>query len=236
MKQVQTLKQFAYENILKRLESGKLAPGVRLSDEVLCKELGVSRSPVREAILQLIGEGFVEQRPRLGAFVRVPDRKELSELFEALLALECAATGFAAERRTDRELSKLIQLTTRMEKIRDSCLQSDEPICDPELSRDFLSVDHQSHVQIVKMADSGKIAQMIRVCRVLSHIFTLAALKHETVVIIHSVEQHRRITQAIEDQDKQQATEAMASHINYSRDRVLDAYDGIDQADIVIAE
>ena len=225
MKHVLTLKEHAYENILNRLESGKLKPGMRLSDDALAKELGVSRSPVREALLQLSGEGLIEQRPRQGAFVHVPDRKELSELFEARLALEGAAAGWAAKRRSDHDLKKLFQLTERLEAVASSCREAEESICDPGLTNEFLTVDYQAHILIVKMADNRKIAQMIRICRVLSRSFSLAALEHEAKVIVHSVEQHRAFTDAIGDQDAQQATEAMARHITYSSERVIDAYD-----------
>jgi DNA-binding GntR family transcriptional regulator len=236
MKHVLTLKENAYENILKRLKRGKFAPGVRLSDDALAKELGVSRSPVREALLQLSGEGLVEQRPRQGAFVRVPDQKELAELFEARLALEGAAAGWAAQRRSDHDLEKLFQLTERMEAVASSCREAEESICDSALTNEFLSVDYQAHILIVKMADNRKIAQMIRICRVLSRSFSLASLEHEAKVIVHSVEQHRAFTDAIGDQDAQQATEAMARHITYSGERVMDAYDRAGPDGLMVAE
>ena len=236
MKDVLTLQQHVYENILKRLESGKLAPGVRLSDDALAKEFGVSRSPVREAILQLSGEGLVEQRPRQGAFVRVPDRKELSELSEARLALESAAAGWAAERRSDRDFKQLFQLTERMEGVASRCRVAEESVCNPALTKEFLTIDYQSHILVVKMADNKKLAQMLRVCRVLSRSFSLASLEHEAKVIVRSFEQHQAFTEAIGDQDAQRATEAMARHITYFRERVIDAYDRAGPDGFIVTE
>lgn len=225
MSQILTLKQHAYENILKRLESGQLKPGARLSDNELSQELGVSRSPVREAILQLAGEGLIEQRPRLGAFVRFPDREELVELFEARSALESFAAGWAAERRSKRDLNKLIKLTKEMHDIADRCRESNEPICDSELTSQFLKVDYQAHMIVLEMANNSKVTQMIRVWRILSRAFSLAAIQHEIEVIVHTLQQHEAIVEAIADEDAERAKQAMASHLEYACARVMSAYD-----------
>src|SRR5580704_7630282 len=109
-----TLKQHAYKLIRKRLLSGSLPPGGRLSDDALAKELGISRSPVREAISQLTSEGLVEYRPRSGAYVRVPEPRELAEWYETRIALEGFAVMRAAERITEPQLSELAQLSDEM--------------------------------------------------------------------------------------------------------------------------
>ena len=91
-----TLKQHAYEVIRTKILSGVLKPGSRLSDELLARELGISRSPVREAISQLASEGMVDYRPRTGAYVKGPDRCELEELYEIREPLERYAARKAA--------------------------------------------------------------------------------------------------------------------------------------------
>ena len=236
MNDVQTLKQHAYDNILRRLESGGFAPGARLADDAISKELGVSRSPVREAILQLPGEGLIEQRPRYGAFVHVPDREELSELFEARLALESFAAGWAAERRSNRDLKKLLKLTERMSDVSKRCSEISGPICDAGITEEFLKVDYQTHLLVVKMAGNRKVFQMIRVCRVLSRVFSLAALEHVSDVILQSISQHEEFVQAIADKDAQRATEAMARHIEYAGKRMMTAYERVDGTARVVSD
>lgn len=66
MEPLLTLKQHAYNFIQERLRSGAVLPGARLSDDSIAKEIGVSRSPVREAISQLANEGLVELNPQRG--------------------------------------------------------------------------------------------------------------------------------------------------------------------------
>ncbi len=228
LKDILTLKQHAYDNILGRLESGEFAPGARLSDDAISKELGVSRSPVREAILQLTGEGLIEQRPRYGAFVHVPDREELTELFEARLALESFAAGWAAQRRSKRDLKKLLKMTERMSDVSRRCRKISGPICEASLTEEFLKLDYQTHLTVVTMADNRKLFQMIRVCRVLSRVFSLATLEHMPDVIIQSISQHGEFVQAIADKDAQRATEAMTRHIEYASERMMSAYERVD--------
>ncbi|HNX27539.1 MAG TPA: GntR family transcriptional regulator, partial [Phycisphaerae bacterium] len=70
----------AYGYIRSRLLSGRYAPGVRVSEFSVAKELGISRSPVREAISHLISEGLLQKLPGYGAYVKIPDRREIEEL------------------------------------------------------------------------------------------------------------------------------------------------------------
>src|SRR5271169_1260355 len=101
------LKIHAYEHIRKRLLSGDLAPGASLSPALLAKEIGISHTPVREAISQLESEGLVERLPRLGARVRLIDRRELEELFELRETLEADAAAWAAERISEEQIVAL---------------------------------------------------------------------------------------------------------------------------------
>ncbi|MGI9458255.1 MAG: GntR family transcriptional regulator [Aeoliella sp.] len=236
IKNILTLKQHAYQLILTRLESGKLAPGSRLSDDALSKELGVSRSPVREAILQLTGEGLIEQRPRQGAFVSVPDRQELAELFEARQPLESCAARLAAERRSNSDLKKLLGLQDRMADVLSRCGENGHSIVDTELTEEFLALDFRAHSLILEMADNRKIAQMARVCRVLSRSFSLSALEHESEVIRRSVDQHEAFVKAIRDGDAQRASVEMAAHIAYAGDRVTAAYDHLSGSGRVVSD
>src|SRR5438105_3197888 len=82
-----SLAQKAYEHLQEGIFSGRLRAGTVISEEALAKELGISRTPVGEAIRQLAGEGLVEQVPRYGTIVKPLDRRELQELYEIRDAL-----------------------------------------------------------------------------------------------------------------------------------------------------
>ena len=227
MRSPSTLKQHAYESILGRLKSGEFAPGMRLSDELLVGELGVSRSPVREAILQLSGEGIIEQRPRQGAYIRMPDRKSLANEFELRLALEPFAAGLAAERRTNADMKKLRNLTRRMEKITNKARGLDQEISDPVLRLQFLECDDSSHDLIAKMVDNERISDVTRVGQLVMRIFALAVFKPGSCAILESYLQHQQFVDAIEDRDVSCAREAMTCHIESGAKNLLKIYDSL---------
>lgn len=95
---------------------GKLAPGVRIAEASLSEALGVSRTPLREALKLLAAEGLVELRPRRGARVAVMQPKEIEDLFETVSGLERIAAEHAAGRLTPAELYRLARLQARMEQ------------------------------------------------------------------------------------------------------------------------
>jgi DNA-binding GntR family transcriptional regulator len=89
----------------------ELAPGTRLAENELAEQLGVSRSPIREALRALETAGWVEVQPRRGAFVTVPGPHEGDHLFEVRSIFEPRAAALAAERITPDTLEQLERLT-----------------------------------------------------------------------------------------------------------------------------
>ena len=87
--------------------SGRLLPGDVLDERLWAKRLGISRTPIREAIRDLASHGLVKSPPRQQAFVCRIDGSELIELFEALIGLETLVAELAARRITDSELQRL---------------------------------------------------------------------------------------------------------------------------------
>ena len=80
------------------IATGRAAPGARLDEAGLAARFGVSRTPVREALQGLAGDGLVTLRPRRGAVVAAPDLAELVALFETMAELEASCAGLAARR------------------------------------------------------------------------------------------------------------------------------------------
>jgi DNA-binding GntR family transcriptional regulator len=90
----------------KRIVDGTLAPGTTLDETLLCRMFDVSRTPVREALLQLSAEGYVRIVPRAGIYVVQLSAGELCEMFESLAYFEGLCAGLAAKRITDAQLKK----------------------------------------------------------------------------------------------------------------------------------
>jgi DNA-binding GntR family transcriptional regulator len=107
-----------HEAVAERLRAlivdGVLAPGAHLNERVLCEQLGVSRTPLREAFRTLAGEGIVALQPNRGAVVAALSRQDVEHAFELMAALESLAGGLAAERATATERDELRALHFEM--------------------------------------------------------------------------------------------------------------------------
>ncbi len=106
-----TLKHFSlaeqvYHKLLQQIISGTRKGGDKLSEENICGELGVSRTPAREALMRLCSDGLVERIPRRGCFVKEFDAKDISDLYECRRMVECLAleSGFDLIPRDQLEL------------------------------------------------------------------------------------------------------------------------------------
>lgn len=104
----------AYQHLLEEIREGTLLPGERLREVDLSERLGVSRTPVREAIRQLEADGLVTHVPRQGATVRSLNYAEVMELYEMRAVLEGTAARLAARAASDVELDELDMLNDRL--------------------------------------------------------------------------------------------------------------------------
>lgn len=102
--------QGAYRRLLDDIRSGLLTPGARLRETEIADRLGISRTPVREAIRQLEGDGLVMHLPRQGATIRSLDHAEIVELYEMRAVLEGTAARLAARAASEIELEELAAL------------------------------------------------------------------------------------------------------------------------------
>ncbi|MGI6588128.1 MAG: GntR family transcriptional regulator [Peptococcia bacterium] len=101
------LRDVVFETIREAIIKGVLKSGERLMENQLAEEMGVSRTPVREAIRKLELEGFVVVIPRKGAYVSEMSYKDVHEIYEIRAALESLACGLAAERATADEIEEM---------------------------------------------------------------------------------------------------------------------------------
>ena len=136
------LREVVSETLRQAIKDGVLKPGERLMEIQLADELGVSRTPIREAIRKLELEGFVVMVPRRGTYVADISLKDIAQVFEIRSALEELAAGLAAERITPDELEylerilvEITNISTTTNSIRSSMPTSvsmTSSICQPE--------------------------------------------------------------------------------------------------------
>lgn len=221
-----TLKQHVCQIIRDKLLSGAVKPGSRLSDDLLARELGISRSPVREALGQLASEGLIEQRPRSGAFVKQLDRREVQELYEIREALERYAVRKAAAHISSEGLAQLRRLCAEMH----SFVREHQSCCTPaalaDLRRRISCNDLAFHTLILEAADNRQMTKLVTDFKILMQIFVhFVPAQHDDLQgLINTFRYHRRITQALQERNAKAAAAWMVRHIQAAKRRVVTAF------------
>lgn len=188
----------AYRQLLDEVSRGDLLPGARLRETELAERLGVSRTPIREAIRQMEADGLVVHVPRHGASIRVLDYSEVMELYEMRAVLEGTAARLAARAASDIELDELMALNEEL---------ANAP--DPQ---DAYELNRQFHMTLL---DAAKNRYLIKSVNALQK--TLLILGPSTLLeperADQAVGEHRDILVALKNRDGAQAEAAMRVHI-----------------------
>lgn len=108
------------ELIEERIVDGRYSPGMRLDEVALANEFGVSRTPIRETLIQLSSSGMVELRPRRGAVVADASPHRICEMFEVMAELEAMCGRLAARRIGDEEQAALAEAHANCQRARDN--------------------------------------------------------------------------------------------------------------------
>jgi len=225
MEPTQPLTQQAYEHIRTEILAGRLSVGSRISEKQIADELGISRTPVGEAIRSLATEGWVEQRPRQGTVVRDFTRREVIELYELREALETFAVGKAATLITDSTLTLLERYCDEIRRLGNELAESGAGMLDDAALKRFLAADMAFHLLIVRTAGNQRILDLTKQSRTISRLFRIRRQRHSLQVVQHAYEFHRRIADALRQGDDRLARQAMAEHIQASRRETLDQLD-----------
>ncbi|MCG8482427.1 MAG: GntR family transcriptional regulator [Clostridia bacterium] len=114
MEKYLSLKDYAYNYISEKISNGSLQAEERINEQDICNELHLSRTPVREALIQLASEGYVEKLPRKGFMVKKIDTKKASDLYTIIGALDGLAAFLAINRMTEDDLNRMEYLLEEM--------------------------------------------------------------------------------------------------------------------------
>ena len=164
--------QRAYDHLRLRLINGDFVPGTRIRYGPVGKELGISATPVREAIGQLANEGFVQLVPQLGAIVKSFSREELIELYEMREALEPYAAARAAERIGERQLQEIRQHIWRMNTLTAQARKSAATSIGKRIVKQFEQADLAFHMLIIEATGNQTMVRTVGNSHVLARIFS----------------------------------------------------------------
>jgi DNA-binding GntR family transcriptional regulator len=205
-----------YDGIYHKLMSLEIAPGARIPIDVLARELGVSQTPVREALSRLEREGLVHKEHLIG-YSAAPQwtRKQFEDLYAFRLLLEPEAARLAARNMTPESLRVLENSAADMGN-------GEAPIDRNTRYSRFARTDANFHDEIMKIAGNEVIRTTLFNLHVHLHIFRL--MFHARVTK-EALEEHGNLLAAFRANDPDAAYKAMYEHIQRSRDRLLSAFE-----------
>lgn len=216
------LRDQVYDRILELLLEGDMEPGTRLSSDNLAKELQVSPTPVREAMVHLERTGLVTREARKGYRVAPPlSRRQLVELFEARLMLELAAVSGASRdtESTVREL-RAAHRTHRAVAERVIAAHSDETRVPLRVTQDYFQADAAFHAVIFEHAQNRYVLDMYAQLDALTHRMRQAVLQGPADVQ-EAVAEHEAILEAFERGTPDDIVAAMRTHIENVQQRAV---------------
>jgi len=221
--------RLAREHILAQIAAGELPAGTPLSELSLAAQIGVSRTPVREAIGQLVAEGILQKSSR-GVMVAEPTRRDIIELYELREALEVYTIGKIAARGLDaRDLENLESLVAEVRLGAEELKQSGQPVLKGAALQRFLTGDLRFHMRLIQAAGNERMLKVLDSTNLLLRIFTLRR-GHHTLKLLKEVHGfHRRILDAVAAGDGEQAMRLLGEHIRISRDERLAEYEDLHQ-------
>lgn len=203
----------AYDHLRSKLISGDFVPGTRIRYGPLGKELGISATPVREAIGQLANEGFVELVPQLGAVVRRVSRDEVVEIYELREALEPYAAARAAERVTPVQLEEIQRQLEIMNSLAAKIAKGSAKLASKSVVQQFEKADLAFHMLIIEATGNRRMVRTVGNSHLLTGIFSMERHRYDASVMAATCEDHRRILTALERGKPDAARDAMAVHI-----------------------
>lgn len=192
----------AYQTIREAIGRGDLARGTRLRESELAEQIGVSRTPIRNALQRLAADGLIDLNAHTGAAVRGYTDRDMAEVFEVRAILEARGAFLAARNRSDTQIDEMRDLCERMEAIAESS---------PDRFSEFAPLNNRLHSVILEASGQRKLA--ITANRLIEMNFVLQSYRRfDAGDLERSFADHRRILEAIADRECELAEALMRAH------------------------
>jgi DNA-binding GntR family transcriptional regulator len=216
----------AYVHIQRKIAARELTGGSPVSELLLAKELGISRTPIREAMGQLVAEGLLDQIPNRGVVVVQLNRRDIIDLYELREALETYAVGKAAQYPVNRsDLSRLQELADAVLVFKAELQKSGKPALNAEQMHRFVSCDLTFHTLLMRIAANRRILKVVNETRLLIRIFTMHRDGHKIPDLEQIHKYHSDVVLAITQQGRETAMRTLSEHIQASLRERLEEYD-----------
>ena len=194
-----------YYRLKTMITEGDLEPGERILQEQLARDMGVSRTPLVNALKRLAQEGLLEWRPRRGIYVKRFSPLEVAQIFEVREGLEPMAARFAASRIDPGEVDKLEAMFKEF---------TEDPT--PAEVRRYLNADRYFHWKLVELAENPYLAAAMESVNMMISAYQVGIPRS----LAESLPEHRAVLAALRRQDPEASEQAMRVHIRRSREKL----------------
>ncbi len=203
------LRDVVFNTLRQAILTGELKPGERLMEIHLANMLGVSRTPIREAIRKLELEGLVTMIPRRGAEVAQITEKSMSDVLEVRRAMDALCAELACERITEEDL----------ERLKEACGRFEQATGTKDVKK-VAQADVELHDIILQATGNSRLIQLVNNLSEQMYRYRFEYIKdisqHERLV-----EEHRMIYESLVSRDKERAAEAARTHIDNQRKAII---------------
>ncbi|MCX8117751.1 MAG: GntR family transcriptional regulator [Desulfobacterota bacterium] len=209
IKNQKTIRKKVYDYLREKLLSGEIPPHERLIETKIAKEIGTSRTPVREALHNLEIEGLIESIPRVGYVVKSTSEKEVEEICEIRRVIEELAIQWAMGKARDRLI----------EELKENIAQAESKVASGEVKA-FVELDAQFHEIIAKHSGSQRLLELAQTLRRHMLRYRVQSI-YLADNVLRAIEGHKRILEAIQRGELSAAKEAIEHHLKQSKIDVL---------------
>lgn len=196
------LRDVVFNTLRRAILKGDLKPGERLMEIALADRLGVSRTPIREAIRKLELEGLVVMAPRKGARVASITERDLNDVLEVRKGMETLAIKLACKRITEEELEKLEEIEMKFQKM----IENDD-------LTGMAETDVAFHDTIYHATNNQRLVQLLNNLGEQMYRYRMEYLKDRegwnTLI-----EEHRAICEALRERDQEKGQECIYAHVD----------------------
>lgn len=204
-----SIKDQIYEILKEEIVTCKIKSGAQLVEQTIADQLNVSRSPVREAIQLLAGDGLVVIIPNKGAFVKKPTLEELDEMLEMRQLLEIHAINKTSSGLTDEQRKELCALR--------------EALINSKSREKYFSNEKKTWAAIIKMANNSYILDVYEKIYAMLENFTTSILTLTSESFARSLEERLLIIDSLLDNNIPLAVEGTIQHINHASEIIHEA-------------
>ncbi len=211
LKQPESLAKMAYDAIRQSILSGQWKIGELYNEKAIAADLGISRTPVREALLELASQDLIVFLPRRGLMVNRFTRRDVDEIFELRKAIELAAVKKITETSPPFDLFEIEESLLRQRR---AAKEKDYLA--------FMEADRLFHIRFSELTNNRRLIAIMENIRDMIHVMGVKALALEGRAL-NVIEEHPAIFEAVKKGNIEEARRSMAYHLDQSKEAVVES-------------